>query len=52
MDRVGGYTALLALEADATAYDDVVTLLRAEADAAAESRVEARVNAALGKSGG
>ena len=33
MDRVGGYLALLALEADARAYGDVVTLLRGESEA-------------------
>ena len=33
MDRVGGYLALLALEADARAYADVVTMLRGESEA-------------------
>lgn len=33
MDRVGGYRDLLALEADARAYDHVVIILQAEAEA-------------------
>ena len=33
MDRAGGYRDLLALEADARRYDDVLIVLAGEADA-------------------
>lgn len=34
MDRVGGYTAYLALCEDARAYDDIMLAMHGEADAA------------------
>ncbi len=40
MDRVGGFVNYLALLGDASAYDDVMTALEGESDAAKIRKVE------------
>ena len=42
MDRVGGYLGYLALLEDARAYEDVLTVLAAETDAARIRALEAK----------
>ena len=42
MDRVGGYEGYVALCGDAAAYDDVVLVMRAEAEAQEMLRLKAR----------
>ena len=42
MDRVQGYLSLLALEADARRYDDVLIVLAGEADARRIAEMGAR----------
>ena len=46
MDRVGGYLAFMALEADARAYEDVLIVMAGEVDARriAELRQKAGVS--------
>lgn len=47
MDRVGGYLGWTALQADAKAYGDVVTVLQAEDDARRTQKAEAEMRARL-----
>lgn len=53
MDRVGGFAAYLALERDANAFDDIVTVIRGEAQAATiraqQARIEQEARASRGR---
>lgn len=44
MDRVGGFLAYKALEQDMKAYEDVVTVIQGESDAAKIMEMERKVN--------